>query len=146
MDTLSIYTTVPTGNLCHCCTNIAVMKTAGANTASGAKENRSTLKHFYTGDELCRGWRCFFLPTSARHLGLLGRFCVVVQRSLLEAIYIADMGSGNCLQARHRPTLLWFGRTYFSSSDELALLIIVDVTVADDGLCVCLALFGNGAQ
>ncbi|KAH7963136.1 hypothetical protein HPB52_019724 [Rhipicephalus sanguineus] len=68
------------------------------------------------------------------------------KRGLSGPVYTVDMGSGNFLQARHRPAHLWAGRAYFSSADEPALLMIGDVAAADAGLYVCSALFGNGAQ
>ncbi|KAL1485579.1 hypothetical protein MTO96_010047 [Rhipicephalus appendiculatus] len=68
------------------------------------------------------------------------------KRGLSGPVYTVDMGSGNFLQAKHRPAHLWGGRAYFSSADEPALLMIGDVAAADAGLYVCSALFGNGAQ
>ncbi|KAH6938180.1 hypothetical protein HPB50_007352 [Hyalomma asiaticum] len=68
------------------------------------------------------------------------------KRGLSGPVYTVDMGSGNFLQARHRPAHLWAGRAYFSSADEPALLMIGDVAAADAGLYVCSALFANGAQ
>ncbi|KAL3207751.1 hypothetical protein MRX96_039541 [Rhipicephalus microplus] len=68
------------------------------------------------------------------------------KRGLSAPVYTVDMGSGNFLQARHRPAHLWSGRAYFSSADEPALLMIGDVAAADAGLYVCSALFANDAQ
>ncbi|XP_075537325.1 roundabout homolog 3-like [Dermacentor variabilis] len=68
------------------------------------------------------------------------------KRGLSGPVYTVDMGSGNFLQARHRPAHLWAGRAYFSSADEPALLMIGDVAAADAGLYVCSASFASGAQ
>ncbi|XP_077557008.1 neural cell adhesion molecule 1-like isoform X2 [Haemaphysalis longicornis] len=68
------------------------------------------------------------------------------KRGLSGPVYTVDMGSGNFLQAKHRPAHLWAGRAYFSSADEPALLMVGDVAATDAGLYVCSALFANGAQ
>ncbi|XP_054933189.1 neural cell adhesion molecule 1-like [Dermacentor andersoni] len=68
------------------------------------------------------------------------------KRGLSGPVYTIDMGSGNFLQARHRPAHLWAGRAYFSSADEPALLMIGDVAAVDAGLYVCSALFPDGGE
>ncbi|XP_049270080.1 hemicentin-1 [Rhipicephalus sanguineus] len=88
------------------------------------------------------------LPCQLRH-ATLDSWAVSVswfKRGLSVPVYTVDMGSGNFLQARHRPAHLWSGRAYFSSADEPALLMVGDVTAADAGLYVCSAFFADGAE
>ncbi|XP_064455772.1 hemicentin-2-like isoform X2 [Ornithodoros turicata] len=60
-------------------------------------------------------------------------------------VYSVDMGSGNVLQAKHRPGHVWAGRAYFSTADEPAQLMVGHVEATDSGIYVCSVRFSGGA-
>lgn len=86
------------------------------------------------------------LPCSLRH-STQDSWAVSVtwyKRGVPGPVYSVDMGSGNVLQAKHRPGHVWAGRAYFSAADEPAQLMVGNVEASDAGLYICSAHFAAG--